>query len=147
MFHHRIELLPRMGICEAARVFGMTARALRYYETRGLLTARRDRFNARFYEYASQQRLAWIAALREAGVGLAEIEEILESSDDGTLRARAKAALETREQALEQEQATVRRALARIAEEVGREVARLPLRATQPPLQGGGLVRREARCT
>ena len=51
--HH----LPRLGMAGAMRLFGLTARALRFYEEKGLVEARRDRLNARFYDPAARRRL------------------------------------------------------------------------------------------
>jgi DNA-binding transcriptional MerR regulator len=77
--HH----LPRLGMAGAMRLFGLTARALRFYEEKGLVEARRDRLNARFYDPAARRRLEWIARLRKAGVSLPDIEEVLHAEDDG----------------------------------------------------------------
>jgi len=76
--HH----LPRLGMAGAMRLFGLTARALRFYEEKGLVEARRDRLNARFYDPAARRRLEWIARLRKAGVSLPDIEEVLHADDD-----------------------------------------------------------------
>ncbi|MCR5881073.1 MerR family transcriptional regulator [Phenylobacterium sp. J367] len=93
--HH----LPRLGLSNAMRVFGMTARALRFYEEKGLIEARRDRFNARYYDPVARERLAWIARLRRANVSLPDIEAVLNAEDDAALRAAAKAKLAARREA------------------------------------------------
>ena len=62
---------------EASRRFGLTARALRYYEERGLLEVARDWQNRRCYDEPAQRRLAWIAALRQARLPLRDIEDVL----------------------------------------------------------------------
>jgi DNA-binding transcriptional MerR regulator len=77
--HH----LPRLGMAGAMRLFGLTARALRFYEEKGLVEARRDRLNARFYDPAARRRLEWISRLRKAGVSLPDIEDVLHAEDDG----------------------------------------------------------------
>ena len=98
--HH----LPRLGMSGAMRLFGMTARALRFYEEKGLVEARRDRLNARYYDAAARRRLEWIARLRKAGVSLPDIEEVLEAEDDGGRgRECAVAKLERRRAALADE--------------------------------------------
>jgi DNA-binding transcriptional MerR regulator len=82
MTGENIHHLPRLGIAGAMRIFGLTARALRFYEERGLVEARRDRLNARYYDAIARIRLQWISRLRRAGVGLGEIEAVLAAQDD-----------------------------------------------------------------
>ena len=95
--HH----LPRLGMAGAMRLFGLTARALRFYEEKGLVEARRDRLNARFYDPAARRRLEWISRLRKAGVSLPDIEEVLHAEDDGACgRDCAVRKLESRREAL-----------------------------------------------
>lgn len=88
--------LPRLGIAGAMRLYGMTARALRFYEERGLIEARRDRQNARFYDPDARRKLEWISRLRRAGVGLPEIEDVLAAETDAEARAAAAGALRAR---------------------------------------------------
>jgi len=83
MTRENIHHLPRLGMSGAMRLFGLTARALRFYEEKGLVEARRDRLNARYYDPAARQRLEWIARLRKAGVSLPDIEEVLGADEDG----------------------------------------------------------------
>ena len=78
--------LPLLGIGEAIELYGLTARALRYYETLGLVSAQRDRWNRRCYDAVARRRLEWIAQFRKIGLGLAEIEALLEEGDMRTLR-------------------------------------------------------------
>ena len=65
--HH----LPRLGLSNAMRIFGLTARALRFYEEKGLIEAHRDRLNCRYYDATARNRLEWIARLRREGLTLA----------------------------------------------------------------------------
>ena len=67
----------RLSITDAARLFGMTTRALRFYEDKGLVEAQRDRLNARFYDAVARRQLEWISQLRAAGLGLADIQTVL----------------------------------------------------------------------
>ena len=83
MTRENIHHLPRLGMSGAMRLFGLTARALRFYEEKGLVEARRDRLNARYYDPAARQRLEWIARLRKAGVSLPDIEDVLGADEDG----------------------------------------------------------------
>ena len=82
MTRENIHHLPRLGMGDAMRLFGMTARALRFYEEKGLVEARRDRLNARYFDGPARQRLAWISRLRAAGVSLPEICEVLQAEED-----------------------------------------------------------------
>jgi DNA-binding transcriptional MerR regulator len=75
---------PRIGLGEVVELFGVTARALRYYEQLGLIEATRDRMNRRRYDAIARDRLLWIVALRGVGLGLAEIAEILARPERGS---------------------------------------------------------------
>lgn len=97
MTRENIHHLPRLGMGDAMRLFGMTARALRFYEEKGLVQARRDRLNARYFDGPARQRLAWISRLRSAGVSLPEICEVLTAEEQqGRGRECALAKVETR---------------------------------------------------
>lgn len=96
MTRENIHHLPRLGMSGAMRLFGLTARALRFYEEKGLVEARRDRLNARYYDPAARQRLEWIARLRKAGVSLPDIEDVLGADEDGKGQECAIAKLERR---------------------------------------------------
>ena len=106
--HH----LPRLGMAGAMRLFGLTARALRFYEEKGLVEARRDRLNARFYDPAARRRLEWISRLRKAGVSLPDIEDVLHAEDEGGAgRDCAMRKLEARREALQAELGRLEEAL------------------------------------
>ena len=94
--HH----LPRLGMAGAMRLFGLTARALRFYEEKGLVEARRDRLNARFYDPAARRRLEWISRLRKAGVSLPDIEEVRAEDEGASGKDGAVRKLEARREAL-----------------------------------------------
>ena len=64
------------GITELARELGVTQRAIRLYEARGLLTPRRIN-GGRAYSRRDRVRLALILRGRAMGMSLAEIEHIL----------------------------------------------------------------------
>lgn len=76
-----IRHLSRLGLRDAMRLFGLTARALRYYEEIGLVEAQRDRINHRFYGAAARRRLEWIAPLRAAGLGIDDIREVVRAEE------------------------------------------------------------------
>ncbi len=68
-------------------LFGMTPRAIRYYEIVGLIEATRTRTNARVFDAKARERLRWIARLRAAGVSLEGIREVVELDADAEGRA------------------------------------------------------------
>jgi DNA-binding transcriptional MerR regulator len=64
-------------ISQLAREFGVTPRALRFYEDKGLLTPRRDGLN-RVYSHKDRARLQLILRGKRVGLSLIEIKEILD---------------------------------------------------------------------
>jgi DNA-binding transcriptional MerR regulator len=83
-------------ITEVARRTGMTPRALRFYEARGLVRPVRSDSGRRIYGSGELARLTAIAALKRAGFSLAEIARMLahREVDLGRLIAAQLAALE-----------------------------------------------------
>ena len=69
------------GIVQVARDFGITPRALRFYESKGLLCPRRNG-PARLYDRHQRQRLAVILKAKTLGFTLGEIRQMLAA--DGT---------------------------------------------------------------
>ncbi|GGW34602.1 MerR family transcriptional regulator [Streptomyces lucensis JCM 4490] len=67
-----------MRIGELAARAGTTTRTLRYYETRGLLPARRDGNGHRSYDESDLRLLRQIRTLRESGFDLEETRPFLE---------------------------------------------------------------------
>jgi len=65
-------------INELASEFALTHRALRFYESRGLLAPRRDG-RRRFYSRADRRRLALILKGKKLGFTLTEISEMVEA--------------------------------------------------------------------
>ena len=113
MTEDNIRHLPRIGIGEAMRLYGMTARAIRFYEEKGLIEARRDRMNYRYSDSIARKRLAWIGPLRGAGLSLEDIRDVLDAEDEtrGTF---ALAKLQDRRRAMEAELARTDEALAEL---------------------------------
>ena len=70
-------------ISDLAKLYGLTPRAIRFYEERGLIQTSRDRLNTRRYDARARDRLKAIAELRRAGLGLDDIEEILRAGENG----------------------------------------------------------------
>ncbi|MFB7506586.1 MerR family transcriptional regulator [Streptomyces broussonetiae] len=67
-----------MRIGELAARAGTTTRTLRYYETRGLLPARRDGNGHRTYDEADLRLLEQIRTLQDFGFGLEETRPFVE---------------------------------------------------------------------
>ena len=65
-------------INELANEFSLTHRALRFYESRGLLSPRRDG-RRRFFSRADRDRLALVLKGKKLGFTLTEISEMIEA--------------------------------------------------------------------
>ncbi|WP_422000291.1 MerR family transcriptional regulator [Reyranella sp.] len=89
---------PFLTLSEAARRLGVSGKALRVYEQRGLLAPLRTAAGWRAYGRAEMERAAEIAALRRLGFGLAEIGRMLKADPPALARALSahQAALESR---------------------------------------------------
>jgi MerR family copper efflux transcriptional regulator len=73
-----------MFIQELARLTGVSTKAIRYYESIGLLPApRRAANHYREYARATADRLRVIASARRLGFGLADIAALLATRDNG----------------------------------------------------------------
>ena len=62
--------------------FGVTARALRFYEDEGLIAPERQGLS-RVYSWRDRARLAWILRGKRVGFSLAEIREMIDLYDVG----------------------------------------------------------------
>ena len=71
--------LKELTIVEVAARSGVAASALRFYESEGLIAARRTDGNQRRYDRAVLRRIAFIQAGRAAGVPLHRIRAALET--------------------------------------------------------------------
>ncbi len=60
--------------------FGVTARALRFYEDEGLIAPRREGLT-RVYSWRDRARLAWILRGKRVGFSLADIREMIDLYD------------------------------------------------------------------
>jgi DNA-binding transcriptional MerR regulator len=107
--------LQRISISQATRVFGLTARAIRFYEDEGLLCAHRDRLNVRWYDAEAREKLAWIAGLRSLGLGLPEVARVLECEAEPERRRMCRELVERRRAALKDQLVAVEEFLARSA--------------------------------
>jgi DNA-binding transcriptional MerR regulator len=78
------------SITDLADAFGITTRALRFYEDHALLRPER-RGQTRIYTRADFVRLAWVLRGKRVGFSLAEIKELLDLYDIGDGRATQRA--------------------------------------------------------
>src|SRR5438128_11860912 len=71
-------------ITQLCEEFGVTARALRFYEDEGLISPRRQGL-ARIYSWRDRARLAWILRGKRVGFSLSDIREMIDlyDRDDG----------------------------------------------------------------
>lgn len=73
-------------ISDLSNEFGVTARALRFYEDEGLIAPTRAGL-ARMYSKRDRARLAWIMRAKNVGFSLAEIRDMIDLYDMGDGRA------------------------------------------------------------
>ena len=71
-------LADALDIREVARRTGLTSRALRFYEARGLVTPLRTYSGRRLYGRGELQRIQQILALKRAGLTLSQIAKLTE---------------------------------------------------------------------
>jgi DNA-binding transcriptional MerR regulator len=69
-----------LSISEVAERFGVTPRALRFYDSKGLITPRRDG-TARLYGPGDLERLALILKAKKLGFTLGEIRQMIEAQE------------------------------------------------------------------
>ena len=72
----------QFGIADLAAEFGVTARAIRFYEDEGLIAPTRTG-TQRVYTKADCARLAWILRAKRVGFSIAETREMIELYDLG----------------------------------------------------------------
>lgn len=65
-----------LDIAQVARLTGLTSRALRFYEARGLITPLRSASGRRHYGPAELERLHQVMAMKRAGLTLGQIEKL-----------------------------------------------------------------------
>ena len=70
------------SISDLSAEFGVTARALRFYEDEGLIAPER-RGTQRIYSHRDRARLAWILRGKRVGFSLGEIREMIDLYDVG----------------------------------------------------------------
>ncbi len=71
-----------LAIGETARRCGLTASALRFYESRGLITSQRGQGNQRRFHRSELRKISIIRVAQNLGLTLKEIESALSSLPD-----------------------------------------------------------------
>ncbi|OJU40834.1 MAG: MerR family transcriptional regulator [Microbacterium sp. 69-10] len=103
------------SIQEIARLAGTTSRTLRHYDDIGLLAPSRIAANGyRHYDEAALVRLQRILLLRELGLGLPQIAEVIDASTGSAAQAAEASALQTHLELLRQEQQRIGRQIASV---------------------------------
>ena len=106
-------------ISDLSDEFGVTARALRFYEDEGLIAPER-RGTTRIYSHRDRARLAWILRGKRVGFSLGEIREMIDLYDVGdgrhTQRAVTADRCRARIAALEAQKHDIDAAIAELAE-------------------------------
>ena len=132
-------------IGELSREFGVTLRALRFYESKGFVTPRREK-NVRLYSQGDRARIAAILAGKKLGFTLSEIRTMISGmgaqSEAAGLKVTEERCLE-QIHALEKQQLTIKDALAelwRIHAGLSAEIIRIDRRdsMSQPALTAAG---------
>lgn len=102
---------------ELVQRFDTTSRTIRYYETMGLVTPRRQG-NQRFYDRAQVVRLERVMEWRRVGVPISDIQTILFYGTDETavLRTRLRTIAEERKKLDAQQADLIRQLHARFAD-------------------------------
>lgn len=116
------------SVKQIAERFGISRRTLQYYDDLGILPASRGDNGYRFYSEASCSRLAKILVFKQAGLGLKQIEQLLE--DDSMLKqmlAAQQAELDKQQQQLHQQQAFVEQLLSQISSQLSSKTSLQPL--------------------
>ena len=105
------------SISELAREFDVTPRAIRFYETEGLLSPRRDG-QRRIYTLRDRTRLKLTLRGKRLGLTLAEIRELIDmyepGRDDRPQLERFREVLETHRKSLLQQRADIEAQLSEI---------------------------------
>ena len=85
-FRHSEASTQTYTITDLCEEFGVTARALRFYEDEGLIAPARQGL-ARVYSWRDRARLAWILRGKRVGFSLADIREMIDLYDRNDGRA------------------------------------------------------------
>ncbi|CAO1653858.1 MerR family transcriptional regulator [Salinibacterium sp. NYA9b] len=123
---HDTPPLADRSINDVARITGTTSRTLRHYDDTGLLKPSRVGTNGyRYYDADALARLQRILLLRELGLGLPAIAEVLAGQRDGT------AALRDHVRLLESEKQRIDRLIASVTSTIHKLAEGEPLMAEE----------------
>ncbi|EHN58545.1 MerR family transcriptional regulator [Oenococcus kitaharae] len=64
-----------VSISEIAKQHNLTASAIRYYESQGLINIQRDRAGNRLFDSKSEERIRVLSYLHQAGLSLSEMKD------------------------------------------------------------------------
>lgn len=106
-----------MAIRELVKRTGLTSRALRFYEARGLLTPLRSYNGQRYYGSAELERVHQIVVLKSAGLSLAQMKDLFDGNTvdlNGLLNAQLKM-LDEEARQIDRARSIIHFALSRIA--------------------------------
>lgn len=81
-FRHSDASTQTYSITDLCEEFGVTARALRFYEDEGLISPARQGLS-RIYSWRDRARLAWILRGKRVGFSLADIRAMIDLYDIG----------------------------------------------------------------
>lgn len=103
------------SIKQTVKKLGVSSRALRYYETRGMLQPRKIG-GIRYFDEVQRERILQILRGKQLGFSLTEIKGLLDRSGDDSASAKTQAFLDAQIRFLNQKKAEIEDALSQLAE-------------------------------
>lgn len=106
--HANLEI--KAALCQVRQLTGMTNRALRHYEAKGLIRVERNARGHRLYDQKTISRLMFIAEARRAGLAIQTIRKLLAVGDregEARMAAAAQGSLSARLETLREQTAAI----------------------------------------